>query len=1645
MARKRLNKKVALIGSVVFVVFVLAAIFVFLYLSGDPHKFIKDGDAALQAANQAVDKDEKDEGYEKAARFYLKARNKAKTDSLRVDILFKLVDVYLQTNEWNFVVGCWQQIIQLDNKNTNARFNRLDYFYILADSYWAGGGGVRGIWEEIVSQASEFLEVADEQLLAEDTAKFVLPQLDEIQPTAALSQRLGPYLYLLRGRAVYEMTKMGAVTDQAESITEAIDDFQKVIEFEPDNIDAYWYLAQSLITKGEILASKGDFGERDKAAEQAENCLANAVDAAGGDPRAQINLLLIKPRLAELKGQSLTEDQIEGIESGYMAIVDKFESSDQAYSALASFYSWRGHKNLDNAIKAIEKAVELNKTNVQHVISAANLYYRRFSVYGQKSDFYESIKIAQSGLELPDAQDIPGPRNWSNRINRISLYAFLANCYIEQVLEYRRAEITTESESQQYLTYAEDAVHQIEQLMGSGEDPEVVRWQGMLELAKGNRNIAVRKLCAAYEQFKTSRSPTQMDAMLCYNLAEIFKDTSEIGAVNEFLVSALNGYVAQYKPQVLLDYSELLLKLRRYDLALGFVNSFDENFEPDARSRLLRIQAYIAANQFDEAEDRLADLSADDPNTTRLKVALAQGQIAKLRNDRSQRNREKALDSLLQPGKDGVDSADKEQLETIELNRYYDTLAKLLQKQLQAEPNYLTIDIDAVVTLCKNYITTGKISLAKNFVNQCLEKFPDNTIVLFYKQLLSEPEPNNISPQRRLEMEKDILLGITDPVDRAINLGTFYRRNNEPNEAAEQFKKVAKIDDLQKGIGKEGAVEQTEKIEPKQIFAIGHLFEIALNIKDWELAEKITQIARQQNIDECEGKFFMARLAEAKGEYDDALARVNECLVQKPVFSEAYIIRSRVNFALENEYAAIEDARKAFSLNPINSNAAKILAFTLLRRNEKLGDNVSSDQIIETRSALNNAMALNPNDLQLISFYAEFISSTEPDEALALRQNLQKVAPSVDNALLLGVMATRIALEEKDSDRKNALLAIASSSFEQARSYDPQSRAVLEAQAEYYRLTKQQEKAEELLIQSQDKRLIANHYFRAGQFAQAREVLEQLYQSKSDDADVLKNLLFVSEKTYDKEAAKKYSEELLLLDDSVENNLLQIQVYLNIGLTKEADHKMQSFKEKYPDERSSLLLEVLLAMKQGRLKKAMELVNRSLESEQDNMLAWRLRGQINLLKANYDQAIFDLKKSKLLEDQPITRITLAKAYLRADRKEDAIIELKDMVDQPQASMEAAVLLEQIYLQLDKKQAIKSFYEQMLEKYPQNIYWHSRAGEFAIAQKDFSKAEDLFKQAWQMSQKDSAGDRGAFGGYLQALLLAGKSDKLFQEAGKYVDSDLAPIAFFRMAEARLKLGDRITAIQYCRKAIDKAGEDEDFALNILRRMYLLLGAEETMSYCQEKLQTAPDSITANMAMFNLMKISRQYNKALDYIDKCVQIAGPESPRRNNYILAKVEILQLAYLKTSDKEYLSEAVIGYESLLEKSPTNVTVLNNLAYILANNDEKLEKALEYAKRALEIRPNDPSILDTYAYVMYKNEKYSEADESLNAAIQQYEQNKISVPADVYEHLGMIKEKLGEVAEALASYKQALTVGADGLPKDTTERINSAIERLSD
>ena len=1658
MARRRLNKKVALIGSTVFLLLAMAAVGVILRLNRNPGPLIADGDAAMAAKD-----------YESARRNYARAYGLTRSPQGKIELLFKLADVYKETNQWDRVLACWRDIVVSEPQNVKARLGQLKYCYILADSLGNAGRGMSDYWNEVLSETKETIKVIqDAGLLAEEKAKWD-SSLGAVADRrwAAGARILGPHLRFIMGRAAMELAGMGAVTSPVELFQEAETDLQESMKLDPNNAQVYHCLAQVFIEKGEIAASRGNLDQKDAAEKQADDILAQGARAAANVPESHIYVLARKLTVAQRGGITAAREQMKVLEPQYEAVTQKFASSPQAFAALAQFYSFYATYldsksavgKLDQAIRAAEQARALDNS-VEYLIFAASYQYRKFSACGDASALRKAIELAQAALELPEAQDTPGPTQYAKRINRFSLCKLLAKCCVERVLALPKSDPTREES----LAQAEKAVHEIEQIQGSGQNSEVLMWRGMLDLAKGQTGKAVRNLYAAYEQIKAANAPEDRDPFLSYTLAKIFQDTSEAGAVMEFLGTALSSGIVQTRPTAILDYGDVLLRVGSYDAVVSAVNSFEERFGPSNRSKVLRIRALVASGHVTEAEKGIAQFSPGDPNVVSLQVDLVRAKAGQLLA--AIREKEPAGDSPIafQPAAAHREDRSDDTVRAMktELRDCRRQEADLLQRLLPIDPN--AVEEPYVIRLCQSLAEQRDAGVAKTVAEAFLKCAPNSVAALFYRGLLAEPDPLNCPESRRKELQEQAVRAMADPLRRSLELGSFYEENQQWDKAISEWRSVL---DATASQGAQGvpAYLKARHLNPRHM-AAGHLFDLARQRENWDLAKEIVDLAQRDDLDDCSGHLFAARLAYARGERDSALNHLDECLRQRPIFSYGYMLRSDVKAQLGKEEDSVADVRKAATLNPLDPLVARAMANALYVRNNKLGNSLSSQQKLETKQALERAAHLNPRDPNLLAVYADFLSDSEPLTALALRQTIQTHAPSLSNAVMLGKLATRIALKEVEETRKRAFFTMAETAFEQAKRMEPTNQFMLDSYAEYFRAREQNEKARQLLVESNDSQLLWRHYFRVGGYSEAKKLLEKMYAENRNKVDALKGLVLVAEETADKEGVKKYSEELLSLEDNVVNRLAQLRAYLNVGLIGEAEQKLQSFKDKYPDEPRALLMEALVAKRQGQLKQALELVDRHLEGNPGNAAAWRLRGEIAFLMGDHDRAILDFRKSRAIEEDPATAIDLAKAYLWTGRHDEAINELRGVLDHQEPPLEARMILEATYVRLGRTEALRQLYAGTLAEFPDSVFWLNRAGAFAIDQKQYDQAEELYAKAYQLKRQSAADVRvdeairdlqyaAALDGYLRALIAAAgepgaggtwrpeKLDGVFQEGGKYVDTVYAAIAFYRMAEAKKKLGDTNAVREYCRKAVDKAWGNEQLAVEVLLRVYLMLGGEEVSKYCQERLALAPNSLAANFTMFNLAKIQDRYGDAERYVDKCVQLAGPDTERGMDYIIKKAQLLTAAHKKTSDKMYLKKAIDVYESLRAKMPKNSSVLNNLAYMLAQNDEKLTEALEYAKTAVEQSPGEANYLDTYAYVLYKNGKHTEAAASLAAAIQQYE-TAGAAPADVYEHLGMVNEALGERSKAQAAYRRALEVGGDTMSSVAKERINSAIGRLT-
>ncbi len=1597
MAKRKLNKKVAISGIIILAVLAVAAALVYRQIRRNPDKLLSQANERLseietqltQYRQMPPDPDRQQEkeqlleagrqAYGDVFRKYRQAVGAARDDARKIDILFQLGDLYLTDNEfnrpdWEKILRVWYSVTNLDPANVTARMKLLRFFYDSADA------GNAMAWSRVKEQAAGTESDGSSGL---------------IQIMMAQNMQPDPFILKAKARAALELAASGRATDLAASLDEAIGDFETLMEQAPDDVEIYRYLARTIALRGNIRSAAGQANAAEEAARQAEDILRKAVEVLPENVQAHINLL--EMRLTSV--QSDTE-KVRALKTDFQAIVTKFDASAAAWASLSRYYQFSNQ--IDETADAIERAMELDDQNIQYALSAANLHYLKSSL-ADDIQFQAAIDIANAALTLPDAQAVSGPRRNTNRVNRLKLHSFLARIYVEQALQALQDD---DGEKNRLLVAkAEQSIHEITQIYGSSTNIYVIMWGGILDLARGQNEKAIRQMYDAYKQFEAARRPGQRpNPVLPYMLAEAFRNRPEIGSRFQFLRNAIVGGIASSKPQVLLDYAELLLKVRGWSNAISLAQACERVIVPNQRSRSVQVAAYVGSGQFDEATDILGTMDPNDPQTKGLRLSLVHAQTIRMTQLQTQ---------------NPLTSEPQEQLD-----QYRSQRAEILDELVDTHPEQMPLSV--IIAACRNYLTQNKPDRAKVLVEKYLAHDADNPNALIFQRSLLEPDPLNIPSDRFNEITLEVISEISDPQRRAVSLGRHYLSLGQYAQAADEYKKALDI-------------------APDDEQAINGLFDTAIlrEQKDFELADRLAQKARENNLDGCEGNFYLATLNFARPDYNQALERIQMCLKSRPVHARAYYLRSRINNAMGNFDEAVKDAHTASEMNPLDMAIARQRVLVLHERNTRLNQDLSTEQQQETEQALREAIVLNTKDWYLQSLYARYRSDQHPEEALARFQSLQERAPNVINHLLLADLATQMSRKEPDDKKEASLLEIAGSAYEKAFALNPDDKSVQHRYSEFLRLTGRQDEAEKLLAGRDE--VLWQFYMRDSRYEKAARVLSKLHEQDPKNLVVIRGLASIARLTGDKDGVRTYCEQILDIENTIDNQLFQIEMYLETGLIKEAELKLDAFTERNPQELRGLLLNAWVAMVRGQLDKALALVNRNLEIDSENAAAWRLRGNINRLRRDYTKAVADLQKSKHLNPNAMISLELANAYRRARKMSQAIGELKNALTDPMAPVRLRTTLERLYKEAGQKSALRTFYDECIAKYPDLELWYHRAAQFYLSEKDFQKGEELLKQAWAIAEKKDEPSAVAFDLYLEVLWVQGQYENVLRLASKYIDSpSLGSVAYAQMGQSQAKMGNTKLAVQYYHKALAKCGNNDQLIAGTLRNMMRAVGTDEVDKWVASELQAAPDSVIANMVAFHLAEESQQYNKALQHIEKCMAVITPSGPMYPRYSTFKAVTLVKAYLKTSDKKYLLQGIAQYRKILDGQPKNLQALNNLAFLLADNNEQLDKAEEYGARAHSGAPNNPNIIDTYAYTLCKNGKFTKAEELLQTTIQLYEVQGAPIPWHVYRHLGMAQEGLERNKLAAVSYQQAIEIGGDMITSKDKGRLTQAIERVS-
>lgn len=1572
--KRRLNIKVAIIGIVVLGI-IAGTIMLAWYKRGrDPQKYIIQAEAAL------VNKD-----YKTAEAAYGTAYNFA-GHTERVNILFKLAEIALtedpgdaQLNRepkepnWRKAMGYFNQITLIDPKNIDARLRILEYVYE------TGNTGQANSWEEVKKVSQEIINLCEEN--NEQPDLFVL---------------------LTRGRASLEIAITGQTTNIQEEVDAARQNLIALLRREPDNYDALWYLAHAEIIQGEINANAGILNGREEGVRRAEIVISESIDRNPDNPDAYLNML--KLRILQSQDAKASAQARAKLEDEQRAVKNRFPDNPEIDYEMAGFYM-TNPKEQPRSLELIERALSINPEKMDYVIRGARIAHINSNLQDDEKLLDRALELALAGLELPDAQPTSGPNEIRNRNNRLILHNFSIRCFVDKAL------LKEQQKRDEYIAGAEEHLHQIKQILGISENPLIFRWDGMIDLAKGDKVGAVRKLSHAYEQYDAMNNP---DPELAYDLSQAIAGAQEIGARQKYLGTAIkNGITSLGYPEAILQFAELLLQLRSPDAAISLIQRYEEVMAQSQWSQDLLINAYIQANLTEKAESLLANYKQDSVKTLNYRLSMAYTRLVQLVQMKSRQ--ELLMESFNQT----------------RINALADEINDLRVKRLQYAKQILEIDpekIDhSVITgicldLVSENLTADAIALNEKF----LTYNPDHFGAKVLRKKLSEPNPTTVSEEKTTEIQIQVAQEVKDDFDRAQLLGTIYSNSGEFSKALEQF-------------------QITLKLKPDNPEVIAAVFDAAVAAQKFDIAEGLWSKIVEHNIDDCHGSFFTGRLAMAREDYDKAVLSFTECTEIKPLFAVAYLNLSIIYNAKNELDRAIEFAQKAIELNPLNSQITMNHAMLLYNRNQKLGSSTTINQKNEASNALLRAIKMNPSNINLQSIYAEYIFDTDPGNALAIRQSIFKSNPTRENALLLARTALRNATDAWDSPKKKAMYRIAEDAYKNALAIAPGDMEVLDAYADFFRVSGQEEKIVELV--GDNKQIMWRAYYRSSKFEQAKELLDDLYAQNPNSVEIVKGLIGTSLKLYNIDDVDRYTKELLSIENNFDNRLLRVQALVEVGAITKAEEELEQLSDSDRAATQMVMLEATISLRKGLFAEAVTKAEQAIKQDPQNAIAWRIKGRANYLQAKYEQALQDYQKSKAIQEDNTIRIELAKAYDRMARYEPAIAELNLTLEEEGTPRIALILLEEIYLRSMKYGQLREYYDNMTARYTEDSYWEKRRADLEKKLGNLKLAEKYYLASWQRSLDNDSANLDSVRGYFDVLLEQGQYTELLSFAARYVDNDYASVMHTAMGEARAKMGNIESSLESFSKAMDTAGYSFMLIDMAVRRMLNTIELKQVMQWVEQNLKLSPNSINRNLVAFYVNLQSQSYNKAIKHLDECIKIEDNPSNLRRALVITKANTLQVAYNNFPDKEYLERAIGIYEELIEQTPGDVSLLNNLAYLLATSEIDTIRAEEIAARAYSLAPENGLILDTYGLALIKNRKYDEAEQLLRRAIQTLELTSTSAPYVVYENLGLALERLNKPQEAKAAYERVLEIGGDELTetqkKDITERISKLSRRI--
>jgi tetratricopeptide (TPR) repeat protein len=300
---------------------------------------------------------------------------------------------------------------------------------------------------------------------------------------------------------------------------------------------------------------------------------------------------------------------------------------------------------------------------------------------------------------------------------------------------------------------------------------------------------------------------------------------------------------------------------------------------------------------------------------------------------------------------------------------------------------------------------------------------------------------------------------------------------------------------------------------------------------------------------------------------------------------------------------------------------------------------------------------------------------------------------------------------------------------------------------------------------------------------------------------------------------------------------------------------------------------------------------------------------------------------------------------------------------------------------------------------------------------------------------------------------------------------------KMAEAYLGLNELLMAnkkyeeaINVCKEVLELKDEGDRFRLlKVQVLMQMVRGktkqgkTDEAMKLVDNLVKAFPNSwLPLDLKGWVEHEAGKSDDAVKTWEEVLERLQKDENADKNKE--AKEELdkeIRTMHLRLSnvytDLNQIDKAAAHLKVLLDKDPDDPGVNNDLGYIWADHDMNLDEAEKMIRKALDedrkrrkkenpdLKPEDDhdnaAYLDSLGWVLFKKKKFQEAKAPLLQAVKDKEGKHV----EIYDHLGDVHMALGEKADAIAIWKEALKLDTEEKrEKDIKAKVEKKLKEAS-